>query len=104
MKVALENFAAMSSERPKLAVLGGMKELGEVSREEHEAILEQVARLGLRAVFVGPEFTQLSTPGMVSYPDARSALEAFMQKPLTGHLILVKGSRGTKLEMLVPAF
>ncbi len=103
MKVALENFAAMRSDRPKLAILGGMKELGGDSRAEHAAIVDAVKRLAMDAVFVGPEFVELAGPGITTYPDANAALEAFTQKPLTGHLILVKGSRGTKLETLVPA-
>jgi UDP-N-acetylmuramoyl-tripeptide--D-alanyl-D-alanine ligase len=103
MKVALENFAAMRTDRPKLAVLGGMKELGTDSRAEHEAIVKAVKQLGVDAVFVGPEFAELADIGIITYPDANAALESFKQKPLTGHLILVKGSRGTKLETLVPA-
>ena len=103
MKVALENFAAMRSDRPKLAVLGGMKELGSDSRAEHEAIVRTVQRIGLNTVFVGPEFEELRGMGITTFADAGAALETFKQKPLTGHLILVKGSRGTKLETLVPA-
>lgn len=103
MKVALENFAAMRTDRPKLAILGGMKELGADSRAEHEAIVDAVKRLGIDAMFVGPEFVELAGRGITAYPDANAALEAFRQKPLTGHLVLVKGSRGTKLETLVPA-
>lgn len=103
MKVALENFAAMRSDQPKLAVLGGMKELGSDSRAEHEAIVRTVQRIGLDTVFVGPEFEELRGMGITTFADAGAALEAFKQKPLTGHLILVKGSRGTKLETLVPA-
>ena len=104
MQVALENFAAMTTRRPKLAVLGGMKELGAESRAEHEALVALVHALKLEAVYVGPEFADLSSPDLVTYADAETALEAFMQKPLTGHVILMKGSRGTKLETLLPAF
>jgi UDP-N-acetylmuramoyl-tripeptide--D-alanyl-D-alanine ligase len=104
MQVALENFAAMRTDRPRLAILGGMKELGADSRAEHRAIMDAVKRLGVDAVFVGPEFVELASMGITAYPDANAALEAFRQKPLTGYLILVKGSRGTKLETLVPAF
>jgi UDP-N-acetylmuramoyl-tripeptide--D-alanyl-D-alanine ligase len=102
MQVALENFAAMRTDRPKLAILGGMKELGAGSRAEHEAIVDAVKRLSIDAVFVGPEFVELADKGITAHPDANAALEAFKQKPLTGHLVLVKGSRGTKLETLVP--
>jgi UDP-N-acetylmuramoyl-tripeptide--D-alanyl-D-alanine ligase len=101
MKVALENFAAMRTDRPKLAILGGMKELGNDSRAEHESIVRAVNELGLHAVFVGPEFAELAGMGLITYPDANAALEASRRKPLTGYVILVKGSRGTRLETLV---
>ena len=104
MKVALENFAAMNTERQKLAVLGGMKELGAESRSEHGTLIAMVRNLKLNAVFVGPEFMELAAQGITVHPDAATALAFFKQKPLTGHLILVKGSRGTKLETLIPAF
>ncbi len=103
MQVALENFAAMQTDRPKLAILGGMKELGADSRAEHTGVVDTVKRLGVDTVFVGPEFMELTDMGFTTYPDAKAALEAFRQKPLTGYLILVKGSRGTKLETLVEA-
>ena len=101
MQVALENFAAMPTDRPKLAILGGMKELGADSRAEHTAVVDTVKRLDVDTVFVGPEFMELASMGITTYPDAKAALEALKQKPLTGYLILVKGSRGTKLETLV---
>jgi UDP-N-acetylmuramoyl-tripeptide--D-alanyl-D-alanine ligase len=101
MQVALENFATMASDRPKLAILGGMKELGADSQAEHRAVAATVKRLGVDTVFVGPEFMELAGIGITSFPDAKAALEALKQKPLSGYLILVKGSRGTKLETLV---
>lgn len=99
MAAALENFAAMQGDRPKLAILGDMLELGADSRKEHDAIVALTQDLGLAARFVGPEF-QLSTMEN-SYPDAATLIDALKQEPLTGHLVLVKGSRGIKLETVV---
>lgn len=101
MKAALENFAAMASDRPKLAILGGMKELGDVSHAEHATIIALVERLGLEAVFVGPEFMALNSDASTVFPDVIAARAAFEQSPRHGALILVKGSRGTTLESLV---
>lgn len=103
MRAALENFAAMRSARPKLALLGGMKELGAESRAEHEAIVALVHSAGLDAVFVGPEFAELAASGIRVFSDADAALAALRGTPPNGKLILVKGSRGTRLETLVPA-
>lgn len=101
MAAALRNFAAMADDRPKLAMLGDMLELGTDSRKEHDAIVALVKDLRLEARFVGPEF-QRSTKDR-SYPDATALLQALKDEPLTGHLVLVKGSRGIGLETLVEA-
>ncbi len=104
MRVALENFAAMSSDRPKLAVLGDMLELGEQSRAEHKAIVELTQALGIPVQFVGPLFSNaVGSLGASTYPDASAALRAFTAEPIMGKLVLVKGSRGVKLETLLPA-
>ncbi len=101
MAAALRNFATMPSDRPKLAILGDMLELGAESRKEHDAIVALVHELKLDARFVGPEF-QRSTADR-SYPHAAALMEVLTNEPLTGHLVLVKGSRGIKLEMVVEA-
>ncbi len=101
MAAALRNFAAMTSDRPKLAILGDMLELGADSRTEHDAIVGLVNELNIDARFVGPEF-QRST-SVRSHPNAAAMLEFLKNEPLTGHLVLVKGSRGIKLETVVGA-
>ncbi len=103
MQVALENFATMRSDRPKLAVLGGMKELGAESRAEHEALVLLAQKLGVETLFVGPEFMELKSMGINAHPDAEAALAALRAGPINGQLLLIKGSRGTKLETLLPA-
>lgn len=104
MRVALENFAAMRSTYPKLAVLGDMLELGEQSEAEHTAIVELTQALGIPAQFVGPLFSKAAGRLAASaHPDVSSALRAFTAEPITGKLVLVKGSRGIKLETLLPA-
>jgi UDP-N-acetylmuramoyl-tripeptide--D-alanyl-D-alanine ligase len=99
MAAALRNFAAMASDRPKLAILGDMRELGTESATEHAAIVTLVRELGLDAHYVGPEF-QRSTPAL-AFASAAELLAHLKQEPLTGHLVLVKGSRGIKLETVV---
>jgi UDP-N-acetylmuramoyl-tripeptide--D-alanyl-D-alanine ligase len=101
MAAALENFAAMQGERPKLVILGDMLELGAVSTAEHAAIVALVDELELAARFVGPEFQQVTDTN--SYANAAELLKELRNEPLTGHLVLVKGSRGIKLETVVGA-
>ena len=56
MAAALENFKGLRSDRKKLVILGDMRELGETSLTEHEAIVNLVKTLGLDAILVGEEF------------------------------------------------
>ncbi|MBS1546595.1 MAG: UDP-N-acetylmuramoyl-tripeptide--D-alanyl-D-alanine ligase [Bacteroidetes bacterium] len=99
MAAALTNFEHLKSDRPKLAILGDMLELGEVSQAEHKGIIALTQQLGLDAVFVGSEFVQAAAGSDVRcHASAADALKALQAAPPTGYLILVKGSRGVKLE------
>lgn len=100
MAAALENFAAMQSDRPKLVIIGDMLELGAESAKEHAAIVELVNKLKLDAYFVGKEFEK-ATPNAV--PSVTDLNERIAGAPINGRLILVKGSRGIKLETVVPS-
>ena len=90
----------MHSDRPKLAILGDMLELGPDSTKEHKAIVDLVARLKLDAWFVGGEFMKVTSAAM---PAAAEVNERIASAPMNGRLILVKGSRGIKLETVVPS-
>ncbi|MBS1568175.1 MAG: UDP-N-acetylmuramoyl-tripeptide--D-alanyl-D-alanine ligase [Bacteroidetes bacterium] len=104
MAAALTNFEHLKSDRPKLAILGDMLELGEVSRAEHEGIIALTQQLGLEALFIGNEFVQASaSSGVRCHASAADALKALQAESPTGYLILVKGSRGVKLETIVAA-
>ena len=103
MAAALENFAAMTSEKPKLAILGDMLELGPTSAEEHRAIISLVRKLGIEAFYVGQQFSEASKGlGAPVHANADALLAALKRDPISGHLILLKASRGTKLETVVP--
>ena len=103
MAAALANFASLRTDRSKLAILGGMKELGAVSTEEHAALIARVISSDLDAIYVGPEFIEHRASGIRAFADAQEALKYITENPITGRMILVKGSRGTKLETLSPA-
>jgi len=100
MTTAVENFAAMPSARTKLVILGDMLELGADSEKEHRAIVELVQRLKLDAHFIGREFQNATPAAWASSADLLAHLNA---SPVQGKLILIKGSRGIKLETVVPA-
>lgn len=104
LRAALVNFAGINSDRQKLVIVGDMLELGAVCDTEHRAIVELIGSLGLEALLVGPRF-QKNAPGdrPPRVATAQEALELLNGMALRDRLILIKGSRGIKLETVLPA-
>lgn len=98
MKAALDNFALIPGNH-KMTILGEMRELGEVSSEEHKKVAAQAMSLGCEEVWlVGEEFQPFSAQGARWFPDVEAVKNALQggDRP-EGRLILVKGSNGTRL-------
>ena len=106
MAAALDSFAAIR-EPSKVALLGDMRELGAESLAEHRAVVRRLAAMDLAGVcLVGEEFTKAVAEEKASfacYPSSDALCEALQVKPLTGCTILVKGSRGIRMEKVIPA-
>jgi UDP-N-acetylmuramoyl-tripeptide--D-alanyl-D-alanine ligase len=88
---------------PKGVILGDMLELGTTSAEEHQKVVDCLASLKPDFVLlVGPEFAKCRMPD--SFQSFRTTEEAktYLEntKP-SGYYLLIKGSRGMKLESLV---
>ena len=100
MAVALDNLALV--EGRKVALLGDMRELGADSAAEHSKV---VARLnGLEAFLVGEEFTRAAAGTALKTFATSDELADYLQaNPLEGCTVLVKGSRGTRMEKVIPA-
>jgi UDP-N-acetylmuramoyl-tripeptide--D-alanyl-D-alanine ligase len=100
MTVALENFAAIKTDN-KVVIMGDMFELGEESIYEHQAIVDLATSLSFDEIFlVGENFHQTVTEKhqFLSY----NLLEAYIKKnPLEKQSILIKGSRGMRLERIL---
>lgn len=111
MRAALSNFAEEVTPLRKVVVLGDMRELGEYSRGEHAVIIDQLEKMNLEEVFlVGDDFSAaIGQKGLdcsackkfrcfADTPELKAYLET---APLTGSLILIKGSRSIGLENLL---
>jgi UDP-N-acetylmuramoyl-tripeptide--D-alanyl-D-alanine ligase len=103
MEAALEGFAAL--EAPcKIAILGDMLELGADSKKEHQRIFRRAKRYQFDAlVLVGAEFGQIEPSGrrVWHFQDATAARAWLQEQPDQPMLILIKGSRGIRLEHVV---
>jgi UDP-N-acetylmuramoyl-tripeptide--D-alanyl-D-alanine ligase len=103
----LKGLAQHSGGRP-IAVIGDMLELGADEAKEHRSLGEKVAQVALVAAFFGPR----STDGLKSaalgdrashFEDVNALVEWLRPKLLPKDVVLVKGSRGMKLERVVAA-
>lgn len=101
MAAAIDNFRLTHVPQPKMAILGDMRELGEVSGEEHQKIADLLATVGFDQVWlVGEEFakTHCDFRKFKDVEEVKAALAADKPK---NHYILVKGSNGIHLSQLV---
>ena len=130
MAAALENFSNVVADC-KVAMLGDMLELGDDSLAEHIAVIRSACSRGLSQLyFVGAEFKAAAAQAIPAQPapsqdtaapaqsaaahdPAASSPALFFANsdelashlaanPLSGAVILIKGSRGTRMEKVIP--
>jgi UDP-N-acetylmuramoyl-tripeptide--D-alanyl-D-alanine ligase len=101
MRVALESFSAINAES-KALILGDMLELGDKSAEEHLKVLNLIQTINAdKVILVGPVFRKISSSyGFKVFSNVNDLIEYFRDEPLHGKTILIKGSRGMKLEKI----
>ena len=104
MEAALTNFANVDAQC-KVALLGDMLELGEDSVEEHVKVVTKAHEAGLtKAIFVGEEFAKAIEKMGDKSPCFRTSQELadwLASNPLSDAVILLKGSRGTRMEKVL---
>jgi UDP-N-acetylmuramoyl-tripeptide--D-alanyl-D-alanine ligase len=105
MEVALKTFGEMSGDKQKMVILGDMYELGDSTDEEHRKLGDIVARYNFDKIcFTGKHIqVALETAPLraLYFPDPFSFRNWLQDSNLENYLILIKGSRGMKLESLV---
>ncbi|WP_438973900.1 UDP-N-acetylmuramoyl-tripeptide--D-alanyl-D-alanine ligase, partial [Polaribacter sp.] len=100
MQVALENFKQLKA-TSKGVILGDMFELGSESEREHQAIVDLADSLDFEFCwYVGKHFynTNTSKQQFLTYTDVENYIKS---QSLEGQTILIKGSRGMRLERIV---
>ena len=98
MAAALENFSMIKAQ-DKMLILGDMRELGEVSQEEHRRIVQEIRKYGFTQVWlVGSEFAGAAgDSGFRLFPDVEAVNNALQSEPVNGKTILIKGSNSIGL-------
>lgn len=100
MMAALESFVAMDGEH-KLVILGDMLELGDISIVEHQKIVQFVKTNQLKAFLVGSEMGKTQTD-LPQFENWKALVDSKNLGEIVGTIVLLKGSRGIRLEELVP--
>lgn len=102
MMVALDNLETVPAEF-KVMILGDMFELGTDAAMEHRFIVDKALQTSSnRRVFIGEEFYKLKdSVDAEFYRSTIEAREAIKSDPIKNSTVLLKGSRGMKLESLV---
>jgi len=102
MTGALQDFNSAFHSK-KIAILGDMLELGRETDREHRLILDLLHDLNFSNVFlVGPVFSRLNHhPHWISFQTSVEAKEWFANHPVGNANVLLKGSRGTRLEEII---
>lgn len=100
IKGALENLHDTKSAN-KLAIIGDMLELGDYSEAEHTKVVDQLSKNKIEAYLVGDEFKKVSQDSFKVFKSAQELSEHLALIDFKDYLILIKGSRGIKLETVL---
>jgi UDP-N-acetylmuramoyl-tripeptide--D-alanyl-D-alanine ligase len=113
VRAALDALRHMSQGRRSYAVLGGMAELGAVSRQEHEKIGRYAAESGVSGlvvigetaapILVGAKQVGSWTGECVQVDDTAAAVTALGERLRSRDVVLIKGSRVAGLEQVAQA-
>ncbi|MBU2702992.1 UDP-N-acetylmuramoyl-tripeptide--D-alanyl-D-alanine ligase [Sporomusaceae bacterium BoRhaA] len=109
MVSALQTLVCLRSGRT-VAVLGDMFELGELAEQAHGDIGKTAAQLGVDLIVTVGKLGQLIADGaqlhghkaVFACQNQAEALLVLHEKLVSGDVILIKGSRGMKMEQLIP--
>ena len=100
MSLALDSFSAIKADH-KIIILGDMLELGEKSEEEHLKVLKVLqSDIAEKVLLVGPYFKNIFEIRFKAFDNVDKLMEFLKVEPLKGNTILIKGSRGIRLEKI----
>ncbi|MFA9221028.1 MAG: UDP-N-acetylmuramoyl-tripeptide--D-alanyl-D-alanine ligase, partial [Sediminibacterium sp.] len=94
MEAALVSLSKMAN---TFFIIGDMFEMGEFAEVEHRKILELTNQLGLQGIFIGKEFHAVGATELLNAQEASVYLRL---NEVKGKIVLLKGSRGMRLEQL----
>ena len=109
VRAALDLLEAVGGDRPLVAVLGTMRELGASADALHDAIARDAVGRPLALIIGVGDFDAAlgrvapDDSRVIRAADAPLVVDALLQRMPRNAAMLLKGSRGTRLERIVPA-
>jgi len=101
--LAIENFRQVKALH-KIVILGDMLELGDESLAEHLAVVNLVDNSAFdNVILVGPDFKKVAEEKFICFTTSDEARDWLIKQQLQNYTILVKGSRGIKMEKVLEA-
>lgn len=99
MKASVATFEKEG--RQVLMILGDMLELGEKSIAYHKEIVDLLSTLKIEVILVGKAFSEVASLNYLTFENVETLIKSKRLTKVKGHHILVKASRGVKLEEVV---
>jgi UDP-N-acetylmuramyl pentapeptide synthase len=108
MAAAIETLIELRGSARALAVVGDMLELGDHAHDAHVAVGERLGELGVPVIAMGEHKTTVveatGVPALsVATDDPMAAARQVLAMTEPGDWVLVKGSRGMRLERVIDA-
>ncbi len=101
-EMAIRNFLSAQGDH-KMMILGDMYELGNESITEHKKILDLVSsQKDSKVLLVGSCYKALAKDYEIMAFENSDELKSWITRhPISNHFVLIKGSRGNKLEKII---
>ena len=95
-------LSQLSKEQENLVfIIGDMLELGSDATDYHQAILDLIDSNKAQVITVGPIFNSCNNKVESCFDNVGALIESGLLQSLKGQEILIKGSRGIKLEKVI---
>ncbi len=106
MRAGIEHIATLRASGRRVAVLADMLELGELSEQAHKEVLDFALNTGLDAVLLyGPQMQQaaaaIGSEKLRWFAEKNELAHALKEITAAGDIILIKGSRGMRMEEVI---
>ena len=98
MHLAIDSFLKYSGS--KMLILGDMFELGKYSKKEHQSVIDKLDKIKIKAFLLGNEFYKLQKQSItvLFFKTKNDLISEIIKSKIEEKNILIKGSRGMKME------